>query len=82
MTSRPAKALGLRVKGITMNPQHLITDLPGLLSRAYPIPDDSSEQLDRAMQKLAEIDPRTGGKTNGAKGPRFGQSSPPDDGLV
>ena len=50
-----------------MNPQHLITDLPGLLSRAYPIPDDSSDQFAGALQRLAETDPVQGSKTNGAE---------------
>lgn len=65
-----------------MTPQHLVTDLSGLLSQAYPIPEDTSEQVDRALQRLAEVDPKCGVKTNGAEGPRFGQSSPSGDAEV
>jgi len=65
-----------------MTPQDRVTDLHGLLSQAYPMPEDGSDRLDRALLRLAEAAPPRAGKTNGAEKPRFGQAFPSGEALV
>lgn len=77
-----AVRLDFCAKGKTMNPQDRVTDLHGLLSQAYPIPESSSDRLDSALLRLAQAEPTSVGKTNGAERPRCGQASPPCDAFV
>ncbi len=65
-----------------MNPQDRVTDLHGLLSQAYPIPEGGSDRLDRVLLRLAGAAPISVGKSNGAERPRFGQASPPGEAFV